>query len=584
MLPLLALFAGCSDDDENKPDQITLPEGVSEIVFTPEATADQTLAFSSTAAWTVTLDKSGWVEVVPANGPAGDAVVTVKLTGAECTADREATATITAGSATATFRIAQTAPVFAQSIRIVTPQKKLLLTKTMQLSVEVEPADAVFDAVVWSSSDPSVLAVDSEGTVTALALGKALVSATSGTLKAECQLEATEVFTTDGEGETYSFADLAAMASGVEAAANVYTVTADLLIAAEDTLTLGDNEQIKICDGVSIQVLGLVDFTPETTAEFLPSDEAAVPATLYFTDEIGGGEIRNVTFSGVPIRYFGGAPLTIESCTFKQIVSKYAAINLGGSGLISVSECKFLENAYPAISGGANLATPLLFKNNYLYKNSNDTRNRPQINVTVGGDSAVEIIGNTVIGPGEITMNGGIAVANMLGIGGTNKVLIEGNEVSDCRYGITTNGVMDVRIIDNVLKDNKWESNAMNGGSGVSIYNAAGGQKIYMSGNTITGHLWGITNIGNVAGGVGPSLNMGNLTQGDDYNPGGNIFSDNGNGGVLYDLYNNSSLTVYAQGNTWNVATQDRESIEQVIFHKVDNAQLGEVIFMPDGQ
>ena len=181
-------------------------------------------------------------------------------------------------------------------------------------------------------------------------------------------------------------------------------------------------------------------------------------------------------------------------------------------------------------------------------------------------------------------MNGGIAVANMMGISGTNKVLIEGNDVRGCRYGITTNGTMDVRIIDNILVDNKYESNAMNGGSGVSIYNSNGGQKVYMSGNHIEGHLWGITNIGNVSDGTGPELNLGNLTEGDDYNPGGNVFINNGNGGVLYDLYNNSPLTVYAQGNTWNVEVQDEESIEKVIFHKKDNASLGEVIFMPPAE
>ena len=67
----------------------------------------------------------------------------------------------------------------------------------------------------------------------------------------------------------------------------------------------------------------------------------------------------------------------------------------------------------------------------------------------------------------------------------------------------------------------------------------------------------------------------------EDYNPGGNVFVDNGFDGNLYDLYNNSVNTVWAQGNTWNVATQDSTSIEGVIFHKNDDASLGEVIFMP---
>ena len=84
-----------------------------------------------------------------------------------------------------------------------------------------------------------------------------------------------------------------------------------------------------------------------------------------------------------------------------------------------------------------------------------------------------------------------------------------------------------------------------------------------------------------MTGTSGPNLNLGNLEDGDNYNPGGNVFINNGNNGVLYDLYNNSANTVYAQGNTWNVEVQDQESIEGVIYHKNDNSALGEVIFMP---
>ena len=66
-----------------------------------------------------------------------------------------------------------------------------------------------------------------------------------------------------------------------------------------------------------------------------------------------------------------------------------------------------------------------------------------------------------------------------------------------------------------------------------------------------------------------------------DYNPGGNTFKDNGNSGLLYDLYNNSANIVYAQNNTWNVSSQTQEQIEAVIYHKADDASLGEVIYWP---
>ena len=117
----------------------------------------------------------------------------------------------------------------------------------------------------------------------------------------------------------------------------------------------------------------------------------------------------------------------------------------------------------------------------------------------------------------------------------------------------------------------------MNGGSGISIYDSANKQTCYVEGNYIEGNLWGVTVIG--CGNV----NMGKTEDktAADYNPGRNVFKNNGNSDVPYDLYNNSAYTVYAQGNIWSVATQDEASIETVIFHQKDNSSLGEVIFMP---
>jgi hypothetical protein len=168
-------------------------------------------------------------------------------------------------------------------------------------------------------------------------------------------------------------------------------------------------------------------------------------------------------------------------------------------------------------------------------------------------------------------------VANWYGVDGLTTT-IANCEVRNSRYGLTTMGVMDVYITDNQLINNRFEQNPMNGGSAISLYDPYYKQKVYISGNRLEKSLWGITVIG--CGDV----NIGKTEVGEDaedYNPGGNVFVDNGFDGNLYDLYNNSVNTVWAQGNTWNVATQDSTSIEGVIFHKNDDASLGEVIFMP---
>lgn len=586
---LAPAFAGCSDKDEPKSDAVTLSGGVEEVVFTSEDASEKSVSFTATTSWTVTFEPAAtdWVEVFPAGGTAGDVTVTVRLKELPGMTENHATAIIRAGTARASFRIVRQAAIVAEQISVAAPAKRLPVGQTMRMTVGTVPENAQPGEVTWSSSDRGVVTVDRDGRARAVAAGSAVVTAAMDGLTAELSIEVTEVFTTDGDGRNYTFEELSELSfSGVEGTGGgVYLLTADVTVADEDTLVLGDGEQVKIAGGVELRILGTVEFTPENSAAIaaVNVDEAK---PIYFTGEVnGGGKFSNVEISGLPIRCFGVKGVTFENCRFTGVASTTSgAINLGGSELVTVSGCEFTENNGPAISGGANLTSPLIFKDNKVYKNSRTARNRPQINVTVAGDGDVEITGNTIVGPGEVTTNGGIAISNMTGIAGANRVLIEANKVSDCRYGIMTNGVMNVRIIDNVLENNKWDSNPMNGGSGVSLYNSKGGQKVYMRGNTIRGHLWGITSIGSVVDGKGPSLNLGNLTQGGDYNPGSNVFSDNGNNGVLYDLYNNSPITVHAQGNTWNAAKQNEEGIEAVIFHRNDDAALGEVIFMPAAQ
>src|SRR5690606_30714208 len=63
---------------------------------------------------------------------------------------------------------------------------------------------------------------------------------------------------------------------------------------------------------------------------------------------------------------------------------------------------------------------------------------------------------------------------------------------------------------------------------------------------------------------------------------GENIFSENGNGGEIYALYNNTPNTIFAKNNCWIEGQQSTEQqVEDVIFHSVDDPALGEVTFDP---
>ena len=553
-------------------------KGTSVVAFTVENTDDKTITFSSTADWTLAYD-ADWFTVTPSSGVAGDNVtVTVSFTDAENNVTRSSKVVITANERSAEFNVRQDEITYAEGIEL-QGSRYMLVGYTNKLTVSKTPVNGKLPAALtFTSSDNAVATVDGKGVVTAVALGETVITATCGELTAQFQVDVVDAYVTDGTGRTYTFADLAAIEySGIVKQDGAYVITREWTLAEKDILTLGDAKRVVFNNEVTMNVDGILDLVASEQVVF-EAAAAAIPEPILFGGDVeGAGVIKHIKFDGVTLRYFGAKELTIENCLFTGVIDAEPCINLGGSGLVTVSNCEFIENAYPAINGAANLQTPVIFQDNYLYKNSATANNKPQINLTAAGDGVCKVLRNEVIGPNEVTTNGGICVSNMLSLAGANDVEISGNEVSDNRYGIALYGQMNAVIKDNVLKNNDCESNPMNGGSGVSLY-GIGVQNVYMSGNHIEGHYWGITNIKYY---TDPNLNLGNLTEGDDYNPGGNVFVNNGNGGVLYDLYNNSTADVMAQGNTWNVAVQDEKSIEEVIVHKVDNANLGLVTFMP---
>ncbi len=582
-------FTSCDPEVEEITPEIKVVNDVKEILFTPEETMNQEIAFTSNVDWELVYEAE-WLTINPMSGEAGDITIEIENP-AEAEENRSVEVVIRSldSKASVEFTVRQIAPTKPESIVVQADQRKILAEQKLQLSVVVLPEGAKLEGTpTWKSSESTIISVDDQGMVTGVAEGEATITATLGNFEAQFPMAVTEHFTTDGNNRTYTFADLARLPTSgiISEGSGAYAFSGMLELAATDVLTIGDAKSVTFADGAEWEIRGAVEFKASAVGDFVLDkvDTEAEPEPIYFT-ETGTGTFTSIHFDGVPLKHFSDAPLTVTKSKFTGVTSRDACVSLGGTVLATIEENEFIQNAYPALQGAGNRTSPLSFKNNILTNNSNgeSTRNRPQVNAIVAGDGLVEIIGNIIEGPGEVTMNGGIAVANLLGLSGTNKVIIEGNKITKCRYGITLNGVMDARIIGNTLIDNDFESNPMNGGSGISLYNSNGGLKAYVSNNHIEGHLWGITNIGSVEKGAGPDLNLGNNSdaEGIEDNPGGNVFINNGNSGKLYDLYNNSPLTVYAQGNTWGVEEQTEALIEGVIVHKVDDDTLGEVIFMP---
>jgi len=391
-------------------------------------------------------------------------------------------------------------------------------------------------------------------------------------------------FVTNGSGNVYTFNSLSQIeGTGVTLHEDgSYVVANDITIAEGDELKLMNNDVIKMGNGVIITIDGNANFTPADTALITRDAEGSNPKGFWMLGDNGNAQLRNVRFEYVGI-VFGGAnsSLHADNCTFtlhngKISSSGAISFNAACDGNI-IENCYFIENTVNAIGNGATNPVGIIIRNNYLWHNTTSNRNKPQLNMSCVGDYDMVITGNRIIG-GHYTMSGGIGLSHSLGGAFTGTATIEDNYIAENRYGIATVGQVNAVIRNNTMIDNCYENNPNNGGSCISIYDSSSSSNIYIEGNWMEGGLWGVT----IAVGS-PNVNMGKVedTTATDYNPGNNTFVNNGNNGVLYDLYNNGTATIYAQGNTWNVDKQTKELIEDVIYHQADDPNKGLVIYMP---
>ena len=367
--------------------------------------------------------------------------------------------------------------------------------------------------------------------------------------------------------------------SGVVKEGDSYVLSGIVTIEETDTFNIDDGVVVEFADDAELVIKGFADLCSNGAPTILRrhGDSNNCIGIQVASNQMT--KVANIHFDHVGLRGATPAGMRVSNCVFSNhngIVS--SALFLGSDGAsFTIEDCVFDHCLKAAVGGAANFSCPVIIDGCQFLHNSQANGNVPQLNLTSA--SEVTLRNCKVLGDSTLNMVGGIAIANWFGSSG-HKVFISNCDIRDNRYGITTMGVMDVIITDNQIVNNHFETNPNNGGSGISLYDPYLKQTAMVSGNHIENSLWGVTVIG-----CG-KVNLGNVdvpTDSPDYNFGGNVFKDNGNNGVQYDLYNNSVNTVYAQGNIWSVPTQDEASIEEVIYHQVDNNALGLVIFMPAG-
>ena len=399
-------------------------------------------------------------------------------------------------------------------------------------------------------------------------------------------------YKTPGTGTTYTLQSLSAIeASHVTKGEAGYTLADSVTISAGDKFQLADGDVMMLSDGVAFVVEGQADFSVPTAATITHAPDNYDAQFIRLETEGATFNFKNVTFDYVGMKSYAANNVTIDHCSFvnyHSVNSNKGPICFGATGAkLVLTNSYFTNNEFACFSAGVNNMIRVKVEGCLFNKAQTQNRNYPVLNITPG-DSII-VRNNVIHGSSDLTMVGGISVANLMGISGMQYVEISGNTVDSCRYGISLTGALGKAVIkNNTLTNNRfvYSNNANYGGSGIAIYDDSKSLEVRVSGNHIENNLWGVTILG------GKDVNLGKVqvdgtalsTTDPEYNEGRNYFKDNGNNGTSYDVAfasGTSYLTVYAQNNAWNVSEPTEANIEPLVWHQNDDASLGKLIFTP---
>ena len=251
-------------------------------------------------------------------------------------------------------------------------------------------------------------------------------------------------FITPGTGVVWNLDSLVNNSAGVVTwNDNHYEITNTVTIAAADALNILEDVTVVFHDLAGIESEGTIIIDAPVKATFTAIDSTSTNKWRGFKLVAGHvTHIRNAEFLfGGGIRSQTGN-FTVEGSKFYKNYYKSgsssgsyassAAVDLSGFG--EVVNCSFIMNQRGAVASGSNVGTKAIIRNNYIFGNTTENSNRPQINMGPAGEGDTTfIIGNTVIGNGS-TNAGGIAYSSLLGVPGS--VVIDSNTVDLHRYGI----------------------------------------------------------------------------------------------------------------------------------------------------
>lgn len=396
-------------------------------------------------------------------------------------------------------------------------------------------------------------------------------------------------YTTPNTGVRWTLDSLVAHSGGILIGTFPnYTLTDTITIAAFDRLTIHPGSIVTVTQGTgkgftvfgalwavgtltdSIIVKGSVDSAGWHRGfrfEDSSVDTACIIAYARIMNAVEGihclnanPTIANTRFtknSGNGVRCFGASPV-IRNCVFEY-------------------------NRQSAITANVS-SSPLIENNLFAHNNYQNTGARNAIAIGGQGSNNPVIRGNEIFNR-DYFRAGAISLLTLTS-GDVCNAIVENNYLHNNSFGVVVQGLSPGGTLRPIIRYNRIENNRINpdplvSGSGITVQTGGPTNTPVITGNILRNNYWGVTIVSSAGLANSPQPVLGNTSNADTSDDGWNIFDNNNNGGVIYQLYNNGTSNIFAQNNYWGSA--DSATVERWIVHQPDSTVFGFVQYRPYG-
>ena len=391
-------------------------------------------------------------------------------------------------------------------------------------------------------------------------------------------------YTTPDTGVSWNLDDLVTNSGGVVAGSFPnYTINNSVIVSANDVVNVLPGSIVNFTSaGSSFEVNGRFNAFGSITDSIIFTSPTQDSMGFYEGFRFNANSSSNLSIIGfAKISY---AKYAFRCIGVSPILSNCHIYKCGRGVQLSNSNALILDNRIErSYEYGITLtlgSSPTIIGNHLIKNNTQGTSAKNQISIGLQGNNSPDIQNNIIEG-GESITTGGISLW-VSGAANFSDAIIAGNEIFNNSFGITllssSNGIINAIVKNNSIHNNNINPNAQVSGSGINV-NGSPFNTPVITHNTIYGNWWGITIQNGTTVQAGPNPNLGNVENTDTTDDGQNIIYGNIQGADVFDLYNNCTNDVFAQNNDWRV--YDSTSIEQHVFHKVDNAVHGLIKFVP---